>query len=88
MDYLPGVTVPELVFGFHPLWHRTTLRAEPLVLSGIRFPRDTPQPDCLDLCTEILIINDRGVVVVGDERGAPDLEELIYEVLRELGLKV
>jgi len=32
---LPGVAVPKLVLGVHPLWYWTTLGAEPLIAGGI-----------------------------------------------------
>ena len=33
-----GITIPDLVFGSHPLRYRTVIGTEPLVLGGIQFP--------------------------------------------------
>ena len=35
-----GITIPDLVFGSHPLWYRTVIGTEPLVLGSIQFPGD------------------------------------------------
>jgi hypothetical protein len=49
VDDLPGVAVPELVFGAHPLWYSATLRTEPLVLDSVRFPWDVSRSNCVNL---------------------------------------
>ena len=88
VDNLPRVAVPELIFDRHPLRCRTILGTEPLVLGGVRFPWDVSQPDRINLCMEVLVISNRGEVAVRNKCCAPDIEKLIDNALREVGLKV
>lgn len=88
MDDLPGVAVPEVVFSLHPLRHWTGRRTEPLVLGGVRLPWDISQFDCIDLRKEVLMISDRWYIAMRNERGCPDVEKLVDEALREVGLEV
>ena len=88
VDDLSGVVVPELIFGLHPLWHRASRRAEPLVLGSVRPPWDISQFDRIDPHEKVLMINDRGDVATWDERSSPDIEELVDETLREVSLEV
>jgi hypothetical protein len=82
VDDLPRVTVPKVVVGLHPLWYRSTLGVQPLVLGSVGLPRDVSKSDCIDPGVEIFVIGDGGGVTVGDERGSPDVEQLVNKGLR------
>jgi hypothetical protein len=77
MNDFPRVTIPQLVFGRHPLRDWTSLRPEPLVLGSVGFPPNVPQSDRINLCMEVSVVRDWGSVVVGDEGSGPNVEELI-----------
>ena len=47
-DDLPGIVIPELVIGRHPLGGGPVLWAKPVVPYGIRFPGNMAKFDCVD----------------------------------------
>jgi hypothetical protein len=88
VDDEPGVAIPESIVGCHPFRRWTTLRSKPLILGSVRLPRNISQFDRINLGMEVLMIGDGGEIVVRDERCPPDIEKLIDDVLREVGLEV
>ena len=64
------------------------MRMKPLILSGVRFPRDVSQSDCINLGVEVSVISDRGEVAMRDKRCTPGIKELVDNTLRETGLEV
>ena len=88
MDNLPGVAIPELIFGGHPLGCWPIFWAETIVLSSVGLPRYVPEFDRVNRRMEIVVIKYRCRFVVWNQCGTPEVEDLVDGVIRESGFSI
>ena len=77
LDHLTRVPIPNVIFPRHPLRTAGHFGEGTIVFETGILPRNAAELDCVDLLVKILVVGDGWGVIVGDERGGPQFEELI-----------
>lgn len=83
VDDLARVAIPDPILGSHPFRRRPILWTKAVVLGGVRLPRYVAKLDFINHGMKFVVINDWCQLVVGDQRSAPDPEELVDYVVQK-----